>query len=292
MSNRIGVVVYLAGFFAVLGASLQLHVLGWLGPWFLALVLVAGVLLSRLMARLWPLPLLGEPAGETLRHVPFALFCNFANSLVARPLMFLVAWWLSDLLPASSGSTINNLSLWILVPACLIVYEGFGYVQHRIFHRVEFFWRIVHCTHHEPTRYGTFLALRIHYFEFFVQQLTRLLLLHALRVDPGVILVVVAISLWGGVMQHTDTGLKFGWINHFIFTPETHIWHHDVDLHVNFGFGMLTVFDKLGGTFWYPSGRLPEQLGIHGWHARGLLDVALCRAVPPSGEVRVPVGAD
>lgn len=198
--------------------------------------------------------------------------------------MFSIAGWLTQLLPASPASLLNDLSLWILVPGCLVAYEGMGYLQHLALHKVGFVWRAIHSTHHEPPRYGTFLALRIHYIEYFFSQLTRLLLLHVLGVDQGVILVVVAISWFAGVVQHTDTSLKFGWLNHFVFTPETHIWHHDTELRVNFGFGLLTLFDKLGGTFWYPSGRLPDLLGIRGWRERGLLDAALCRVPPSSGD--------
>lgn len=280
MPNSIGVAAYLGSLIGVTVVALQLHALGWLGPWFLILVFLSAVLLSRLLARRWPLPRLGEPAGETLRHIPFVLFCVAANSLLARPLMFLLAGWLAHLLPASPASFLNGVSLWILVPGCLIAYECMGYLQHLALHKVGFVWRSVHSTHHEPPRYGTFLALRIHYLEYFFSQLTRLLLLHALGVDPGVILIVVSISWFGGVLQHTDTSLRFGWLNHFIFTPETHIWHHDTELRVNFGFGLLTVFDKMGGTFWYPSGRLPGQLGIRGWHERGLMDAVFCRATP------------
>ncbi len=281
MPNSIGVAAYFIGLISVITAAVGLHGSGALGPWYLALVFVFAVLLGRAMAYVWPLRQLGEPSGETIRHLPFVVFCVVINFLVARPLMFLIAWRIAEWLPASLRSSISDVQQWILVPVCLLIYEAGGYLHHRIFHRVGLLWRFAHSVHHEPTRYGTFLSLRLHYFEYFFLQLTRLLLLHVIGIDPGIILVVVSISLFAGVMQHVDTTLRFGWLNHFIFTPETHMWHHDPELRVNYGFGLLTLFDKIGGTFWYPSGRLPEQLGILGWRARGLLDATLCRSAPP-----------
>ena len=281
MSNRIGVFFYLASFVGVMVAALQLHAVGMLGPWFLVLVMTIGVLFSRLLARLWPMPLFAEPPGETIRHVPFVVICTGANALLARPLMFVIAWWLAELVPAAPSLLISSLPPWLLFPACLLVYELMGYLHHRIFHRVDFFWRTFHCAHHEPTRYGTSLALRVHFFEYFFSQLTRLLLLNALQVDPVTIVLVVSITVLGGVMAHTDTSLKFGWINHVISTPETHVWHHGADLRVNYSFGVLNVFDKLGGTFYYKPGERPDQIGIRGWRSRGLLDALLCRACPP-----------
>jgi sterol desaturase/sphingolipid hydroxylase (fatty acid hydroxylase superfamily) len=281
MSNRIGVFFYLASFVGVMVAALQLHAVGMLGPWFLVLVMTVGVLFSRLLARLWPMPRFAEPPGETIRHVPFVVICTGANTLLARPLMFVIAWWLAEFLPATSAAVINSLPLWLLFPACLLVYEFMGYLQHRIVHRIDFFWRTFHCVHHEPTRYGTSLALRLHFLEYFLLQLTRLLLLNTLQVDPATILLVISISVWGGVLPHTDTGLVFGWINHLIATPETHVWHHAADHRVNYSFGMLNVFDKLGGTFCYKPGEMPAKIGIPGWRSRGLLDALLCRACPP-----------
>ena len=281
MSNRMGVFFYLASFVGVMVAALQLHAVGMLGPWFLVLVMTIGVLFSRLLARLWPMPLFAEPPGETIRHVPFVIICTGANTLLGRPLMFVIAWWLAEFLPATPARVVNSLPLWILFPACLLAFELMGYLQHRIVHRIDFFWRTFHCAHHEPTSYGTSLALRLHFFEYFLFQLTRLLLLHALQVDPATILLVISISVWGGVLLHTDTGLKFGWVNHVITTPETHVWHHDADLRVNYTIGVLVIFDKLGGTFCYKPGEMPDQIGIRGWRSRGLLDALLCRSGPP-----------
>jgi sterol desaturase/sphingolipid hydroxylase (fatty acid hydroxylase superfamily) len=284
MPNWMGVATYLSGFFCVITMAFQLHARGSLGPWFPAVAFFCAVFLSRFIAWGWPLPRLGEPAGETVRHVPFAVVCTGANHFLGRPLMFLIAWGLTELLPTAPASFLKELSPWILVPVVLIVYELMGYLQHLACHKFEYLWRVVHCAHHEPAHYGTFLALRIHYFEFFFSQLTRLLFLHAIGVDPGIILVVVSISTFSGVMIHTDTSLKFGRLNHFVFTPETHIWHHGSESPVNFGFGLLTLFDKIGGTFWYRAGKVPDHIGIPGWRARGLLDVVLCRFAPPSKE--------
>ena len=281
MSNRMGVFFYLASFVGVIVAALQLHAAGMLGPWFLVLVMTVGVLFSRLLAKLWPMPIFAEPPSEIIRHVPFVVACNGANALLARPLMFVIAWWLAELVPAAPSLLISSLPPWLLFPACLLVYELMGYLHHRIFHRVDFFRRTFHCAHHEPTRYGTSLALRVHFFEYFFSQLTRLLLLNALQVDPLTIVLVVSITVLGGVMAHTDTSLKFGWFNHLIVTPETHVWHHGADLRVNYSFGVLNVFDKLGGTFYYKPGELPDEIGIRGWRSRGLLDALLCRACPP-----------
>ena len=105
--------------------------------------------------------------------------------------------------------------------------------------------------------------MRFPYAEYFVYQMTRVVILQLTQIDSSVVVAAMVLSLYGSIFCHANTSLPFGFLNRFFNTPEVHLWHHDVDLRVNYSFGILVIFDKIAGTYYSP-GFGPSQLGIDG----------------------------
>lgn len=283
MSNALGVFVYLASYVAVAIAGLAFESRLDLGGVFLVVVFVAATSLNYVLTKVWPRGNFHEAKRAVLTQTPITLFAYLSTDIVVRPISWALAWWIASLAPAPWGSTwaraMNETPPILLFLACLFFYEALGYWQHRIFHAIPVLWRISHTVHHEATAYGPALSLRVHYLEYFATQMTRLMIFTCLQVDSFFILLTVSASIWGSVLQHANTCLRFGWINYIVLTPETHVWHHDPDKRVNYGTGILSLFDWLFGTFYYRPQKQPARIGIYGIHTpRSFFDIVMCRS--------------
>lgn len=287
-----GSLLFLSSYPGVVLVVWLLYDRGLLGAWFVPALVLITLAFSHLIGKCWPSTHFVEPAGETVRHLPFAAVVSALNFFFARPLTYLLAWWLTTLLPIFPSALFNSLPAWLLIVLCLVFYEGFGYLYHRLAHQNPMIWRWVHSAHHEPSSFGTFLSLRIHYLEFFLMQVLRLLALYALPIPQSVIVAAVSISAWVAVLIHTRTRLTFGWANYLVCSPQTHLWHHDPDRRVNFGFGLLPIFDQIGGTFCYRGDQHPSDVGVHGVRQRTLLELLACRPLRLGSQAAPTEGPD
>jgi sterol desaturase/sphingolipid hydroxylase (fatty acid hydroxylase superfamily) len=131
-----------------------------------------------------------------------------------------------------------------------ILYDLSWYIDHRIGHRVGFFWAM-HQVHHSSTEYNMTVASRGFIFDITLLPRPTFYLLPVLGVSPYQFIVIVIFSNIWGIAQHTRLVKKLGWLDGLIATPSNHRVHHGCDekyLDRNYG-EVLIIWDRLFGTY-------------------------------------------
>ena len=132
----------------------------------------------------------------------------------------------------------------------LLLAEDFAfYWLHRFDHEIRLFWA-VHVTHHSSDKMNFTVGFRssvlqpLYRFVYFIP-------LAWLGFRPmDIIFMYSATQIWG-ILIHTETIGKMGWLEYILVTPSHHRVHHASNArYLDRNMGMfLIVWDKLFGTF-------------------------------------------
>ena len=277
MSSRAGPAIYIAGVFLVLLVGAVAAHVGLLWLAFPGAYLVA-IGITSLMSGIWPSQNFRTDRRSWREALQIALIALFLNELFFGP----SGTWFSELiasrwLPAGYIDQVRALPVWVAFSVALLLYEGLGYLLHRIAHAWSPLWERVHSVHHEAEHFGVALSLRLSHAEFLLHQITRLTLMQLTQIDPAVLVTVIGLATYGIFVSHANTSLRFGRLSRYLNTPDFHVWHHDPSLRVNYSIGLLSIFDRIAGTY---CGRqaLPERLGIEGiTRRRSVLETVFLR---------------
>jgi sterol desaturase/sphingolipid hydroxylase (fatty acid hydroxylase superfamily) len=261
MKNAIGPLIYVAAMAAVLGLCAAGDRGGSMALVYPAVYLLA-LGLNVLMTYCWPTEDHRETWSDYRESLIIAFIALAANQILFGPWSGYMPNALAQSFYADGYiNFVRNLPVVITLPIAVIAFEGLGYLIHRWVHRGGFIWERVHSAHHEPKSFGAALTIRISYGDYFFHTLVRGSLVGLLQFDPHVLATAMVLSVLGGALCHANTSLKFGWASKIFVTPDFHIWHHDPYRRVNYSFGLFSVFDRWGGTFYLPGDR-PRVLGI------------------------------
>jgi sterol desaturase/sphingolipid hydroxylase (fatty acid hydroxylase superfamily) len=138
----------------------------------------------------------------------------------------------------------------VLYWIALVLAEDFMfYWLHRIDHHCRFFWAI-HVTHHSSEEFNFTVGFRssvlqpLYRFIYFIP----LALAGFKSLD---ILFVYSATQSLGILVHTQTVGRLGWLEYIFVTPSHHRVHHACNVrYLDRNMGMLFIFwDKLFGTF-------------------------------------------
>ena len=154
-------------------------------------------------------------------------------------------------------------STWLVWWVAFIAIDFAGYWNHRLNHKVNFFWN-QHVIHHSSEEFNLACALRqsisnlIGYFP--------LLLIPAavVGVPYNVIAILAPIHLFAQFWYHTQHIGKMGWLEYIIITPSQHRVHHAINpeyIDKNLG-QILSIWDRLFGTFQEELDEVPPQYGV------------------------------
>lgn len=158
------------------------------------------------------------------------------------------------------GSWVGNKALYWAV---LVVAEDFLYYWlHRVDHHCRLFWA-VHVTHHSSEEFNFTVGFRSSVF----QPLYRFLYFVPLALmgfRPLDILLIYSITQSFGVLVHTQSVGKLGWLEYVFVTPSHHRVHHASNVqYLDRNMGMLLiVWDKLFGTFQPELAEVPVRYGL------------------------------
>jgi sterol desaturase/sphingolipid hydroxylase (fatty acid hydroxylase superfamily) len=132
----------------------------------------------------------------------------------------------------------------------LLLAEDFLYYWlHRFDHQVRLFWA-VHVTHHSSEHMNLTVGFRSSVF----QPLYRFIYFIPLALfgfKPIDIAFIYSLTQIWGILVHTETIKKMGWLEYILVTPSHHRVHHASNpkyLDKNMGM-LLIIWDKLFGTF-------------------------------------------
>jgi len=140
----------------------------------------------------------------------------------------------------------NPWAYWVL----LLILEDFAfYWEHRIDHKSRFFWA-VHVTHHSSEFYNLTTGFRssvlqpLYRFVYFIP-------LAFIGFKTWDIMFMYAATQIYGVLIHTQSIDKLGFLEKFLSTPSHHRVHHASNVkYLDKNMGMVFIFwDKLFGTF-------------------------------------------
>ncbi len=152
---------------------------------------------------------------------------------------------------------------WLVWVVAFLVIDFAGYWNHRLSHKVNFFWN-QHVIHHSSEEFNLACALRqsisnlIGYFPL-------LLIPAALVGVPYVVIAILApVHLFAQFWYHTQHIGKMGWFEYIIITPSQHRVHHAINpeyIDKNLG-QILCVWDRWFGTFQEELDEVPPQYGV------------------------------
>lgn len=151
----------------------------------------------------------------------------------------------------------------VLYWTVLIVAEDFMfYWLHRVDHYCRFFWA-VHVTHHSSEEFNLTVGFRssvfqpLYRFMYFIP-------IAMLGFDPMDILFAYSATQIFGILVHTQTIGKLGFLEYFLVTPSHHRVHHGSNVrYLDKNMGMfLIIWDKLFGTFQAEEESDPVKYGL------------------------------
>jgi sterol desaturase/sphingolipid hydroxylase (fatty acid hydroxylase superfamily) len=148
----------------------------------------------------------------------------------------------------------------------LVVSDLLQWCVHNLLHRVPFLWWF-HKVHHSAHRMDWSVNFRFHWMELVVYRSLLYVPLALLGGAPTAIFAVVVFATFWGHFNHANVDVDLGSLGRIFNGPRMHLWHHDASAEggvaKNFGV-VLSVWDFLFGTAYWPRDRVPERLGYPG----------------------------
>jgi len=145
--------------------------------------------------------------------------------------------------------------------AGVLAYELAVYAWHRAMHASGPLWRVFHQMHHSAERVDTYGAFYFGPLDMIGWTLVgSLVLVVGLGVSPGAATVVLLVTAFLGIFQHTNIRTP-RWLGYWIQRPESHTVHHARGVHA-YNYSDLPLWDIAFGTFRNPDGYELET-GFH-----------------------------
>ncbi len=233
----------------------------------LVLALLANTIVFVFVERVWP----HDPDQLTLRKEWKLDLLYYAFNHVMISVILLCTTFFSEGLfgwAVHDGVQDAVRSLPVLAQFVLVLFvaDFAQYWGHRLMHENRFLWNF-HAVHHCPARMDWLAGSRIHFAEVLFTRSTVLLPIFLLGFSEAAINAYVVWVGIQGVLIHSNTGLRVGFLEYVFTTPHYHHWHHAADpeaIDKNYA-ANLPVLDMLFGT--YHAGardRWPATYGVVG----------------------------
>lgn len=211
-----------------------------------------------------------------------------ALAIVIKPLIVFIAYELGEILIPTFQNQFADLSLWITLPAFLLIDDFIQYWHHRFSHEYSFLWKL-HRGHHQAEEMGFFVSFRnsgLFYFIFpNIWWLGFYIFLGGAKAAIiGVVFKQLIVIASHSTIKWDSILYKYEFLNplttiieRVLITPAFHYAHHGVsqkdnisDPNGNYG-NMFSIWDQLFGTAKFTR-RFPEKLGLindpkEGWAA-------------------------
>lgn len=195
------------------------------------------------------------PDKDALSSISTGLVSRAMQMVIDAFLIFTVYLWVYEnfrLLDLSH-------SLWGFA-AGLVIHDFAWYWQHRIRHRVGFLWAD-HLVHHSSNTY-TFPVAQRACFSARLLRSPAFSLAALAGVAPEQFMVVAIVAQTWGIITHSNTIGKLGWLEGILVTPSMHRVHHGSQpqyIDKNYG-EFFAIWDRLFGT--YQEEKEPVKFGL------------------------------
>lgn len=182
---------------------------------------------------------------------------HFWHYFVIVPTSVFIGKFLSDNFLFLKIDYISEMPIWTQLIILFIVMDLAVYLLHRFQHSNIYTWQF-HKTHHSQEVITSLTTFR----KTILDRLFELTILtipaFILSVDYSYPIYIVVLTTFHQLIIHSNTGYRFGYVGNFVVSPAFHEIHHSVDIRhrdSNFG-GVLTIWDKLFGTYVKPTNNL------------------------------------
>ncbi|EEX92394.1 Sterol desaturase family protein [Vibrio orientalis CIP 102891 = ATCC 33934] len=141
----------------------------------------------------------------------------------------------------------------IIVLTTVVLMDLAIYIQHIVFHRVPFLWRL-HRMHHADQDIDVTTGSRFHPIEILLSMWIKIGLILVLGVPPLAVIIFEVVLNASAMFNHSNAYLPLKLdriLRKWIVTPDMHRVHHSVvtkETHSNFGF-CLSVWDRWFNTY-------------------------------------------
>lgn len=171
---------------------------------------------------------------------------NFTLDIIVRGICLGVLWYFYQFRFTQIDKVVHPVLYWT---ALLFLQDFMFYWLHRIDHYCRLFWA-VHVTHHSSEEFNLTVGFRSSVF----QPLYRFIYfipLSLLGFDPLDVMFMYAATQIYGILIHTQTVGKLGFLEWFMSTPSHHRVHHASNIkYLDKNMGMVfIIWDRLFGTF-------------------------------------------
>lgn len=222
-----------------------------------------GVIVFHLLEPLAPI-MTGYRTGPKRRGYNTDWTSALVNGPFLSALTQISGFWLATMIP--SYSQLMTPWPWLVQFAVLFLVNDFGrYWLHRWYHDFDFLWRI-HRVHHAVVEMDCLSVIRFHVLEGIVKNFLLFVPFQALGIEEHVIPIFSAIDILKGYWHHANLKTYIGPLNYVLNSAEQHWWHHSTEQRgqrSNYG-SVLSVWDWLFKTAYWPRGQWPEKIGVGG----------------------------
>ncbi|MBK7977465.1 MAG: sterol desaturase family protein [Deltaproteobacteria bacterium] len=195
-------------------------------------------------------------------HLYALLTASVAGALVAftRGLLFGFGW-------SPGAGVLAGRGFAVQFAVALVVCDLGQWCVHNLLHRVPWLWQL-HKVHHSARNMDWAVNFRFHWAELIVYRSLLFVPVLWLGGDPGPLIAVAVFGTFWGHLNHANLDVDLGRLGYLMNSPRMHLWHHDASDEggrhgKNFGI-VLSVWDWLFRTAYWPRDRVPERLGYPG----------------------------
>ncbi|WP_340077499.1 sterol desaturase family protein [Leptobacterium sp. I13] len=164
---------------------------------------------------------------------------------------------------------LEHLALFHIESTLMVYIAGFifidfaGYWNHRLAHKINFFWN-EHVIHHSSEEFNLACALRQSISNIIGHYPLLLIPAAIFGIPENVIAIIAPIHLFAQFWYHTQHIGKLGWLEYIIITPSQHRVHHAINkeyIDKNLG-QILSIWDRMFGTFQEELDEVPPVYGV------------------------------
>ena len=145
----------------------------------------------------------------------------------------------------------------------VLIFTFVNYWAHRLLHS-KVLWEI-HKVHHSAEDYNVLLPYRNHPVDFIIGTLYGVAIATLLGARPETTVLWLATNAVYQSLVHSNVEWKWRWVEYILIIPAAHRIHHSIlPKHYDSNFGILSIWDRMFGTYIPPTGEtfdlgVPDQ---------------------------------
>ncbi len=177
------------------------------------------------------------------------------NFIAARFLVPLATFQVSLISAERDFGLLNHISLpmFLSVLLTIIIFDLLIYIQHVVFHKIDFLWR-VHRVHHTDLEFDVTTGIRFHPIEIVLSMLYKLVAVYVIGPLAFSIILYEILLNAAALFSHSNILLKTRFdrnLRKLFVTPDMHRIHHSVlrkETDSNYG-NIFSIWDKIFKTY-------------------------------------------